>query len=93
MLAAARDMTLTELAMRVNDLQAKAGYNKRLLKRAAMYRYDKVQPPSDRAYAMAAVLNIHPKKLFKDVYDDEKYEYYKSLRDQVCGRDPSDEPK
>ena len=79
MLAAARGLTLTQLAEKINELQRQVGYTKRPVKRAALYHYSHVQPPIDRAYAIAAILGIHPKKLYQDTYNEEKYEQYRHI--------------
>lgn len=79
MLAAAQDMSLGDLADKVNEIQRKAGYTKRPLSRKSLYRYKHEQPPEARVYALCAVLGVHPRKLFVDMYDEAQLEFYKNL--------------
>ena len=78
-IAAKKGYNMIQLAAAINELQIKAGYTKRHLTYSGLYSYARQTPPQYRIYAICAILDIHPRKLFKDVYNEEKLAKYKIL--------------
>ncbi len=81
---AIKGISIVELTRRVNALQKADGYTRRPMKPQAFRHYaDHSAPPQERLYAIAAILKVHPKRIFKVVYNEELQKKYKDLASKV----------
>lgn len=71
------NLSIADIVRKVNKLQEAISPGKIPMGRNAMYFYmNGHTPPQERLYILAAVLKIHPKKLFKVVCDDNRFDDY-----------------
>lgn len=76
----AKEISKAEFTRRINKVEQAAGIMKRPMIRQTIHSWKKGHaPPQDRLYIAAALLGVHPSKIFGVVYDEQKLKKYKEL--------------
>lgn len=75
----------TELARKVTAMEKLMGKVKKPMTVQSYFHYNHnlASPPSDRQYAIAAILNVNPKVLFELKCDKDKLQEFKKLCKQI----------